>query len=74
MLGVKKGCLAYDGELTNKLYGAESFLTSHHSLSYPRISQSFMEPEGSLPCSKELATGPYPEPDKSSPNHSILFL
>jgi hypothetical protein len=27
-----------------------------------------MEPEGSLSCSKELATGPYPEPDASSPH------
>jgi hypothetical protein len=24
-----------------------------------------MEPEGSLPCSQELANGHYPEPDKS---------
>jgi hypothetical protein len=33
-----------------------------------------MEPEGSLPCSKEPSTGPYPEPDQSIPYHHILFL
>jgi hypothetical protein len=26
-----------------------------------------METEGSLPCSQKCATGPYPEPDESSP-------
>jgi hypothetical protein len=33
-----------------------------------------MEPEGSFPYSQEPATGPYPEPDESSPYHQILFL
>jgi hypothetical protein len=27
----------------------------------------FMDPEGSLLCSQEPATGPYPEPDEYSP-------
>jgi hypothetical protein len=31
-----------------------------------------MKPEGSLPCLQGPATGSYPEPDKSSPYHSIL--
>jgi hypothetical protein len=30
---------------------------------YSRISQHFMKPEGSLPCSQEPSNGPYPEPD-----------
>jgi hypothetical protein len=33
-----------------------------------------MESEGSLPSSQEPSTGPYLEPDQSSPHHSILFL
>jgi hypothetical protein len=31
-----------------------------------------MEPEGSLPCSQEPSTGPYPELDRSSSYHLIL--
>jgi hypothetical protein len=39
-----------------------------------RISQHFMEPEGSLPCSQEASIGPYPELDQSNPYHPILPL
>jgi hypothetical protein len=35
-------------------------------LSYSRNSPHFMEPEGSSPHSQQLATYPYPEPDRSS--------
>jgi hypothetical protein len=33
-----------------------------------------MEPEGSLQCSQELSTGPYPQPDQSNSYHPILSL
>jgi hypothetical protein len=32
-----------------------------------------MEPEGSLPCSQEPATGRYPEQRESSPHPVTLF-
>jgi hypothetical protein len=33
-----------------------------------------MEPEGSLPSSQQLSTCTYPEPDQSSPQHSLLSV
>jgi hypothetical protein len=34
-----------------------------------------MEPEGLLPYLQESSTGPYPEPDQSSPYHpSYLYM
>jgi hypothetical protein len=32
-----------------------------------------MEPESSLPCSQEPATGPYPNLDQNKPHSSTLF-
>jgi len=32
-----------------------------------------MEQEGSLPCSQRSTSGPFPEPDASSPHPSTLF-
>jgi hypothetical protein len=44
-------------------HGAEPFLRSRQLCSSSRTTQHFMEPEGSLPCSQEPSTDPYPEPD-----------
>jgi hypothetical protein len=53
--------------------GITNFMELSQSRSYSRISQRFMIPEGSLPCSQEPSTGPYPKPDRSSPSHPFYL-
>jgi hypothetical protein len=43
-------------------------------LEKPPVSQQFMEPDVSLPCSQKPYTGTYPEPDRSNPYHPILSI
>jgi hypothetical protein len=52
-------------------YGAEPFLSSCQLCSHSGTSQHFKESEGSSLCSQEPSNGPYPEPDRSSPYHTI---
>jgi hypothetical protein len=58
--------------ITTETQGAEPFLRSRKFCSYSRIYQHYTETKGSLPCSEEHSTSPYPEPDQSSPYHPIL--
>jgi hypothetical protein len=54
--------------------GAEPFLRSRQLCSPSRTPRHFMEPEGSIKCSQEPSTCPYPKPYESNPLHRILSL
>jgi hypothetical protein len=55
----------------NLLCGVEYRSRGHKLCSHSVGSQHFMEPEGSLPSLQELSNCTYPEPNQSSPQHSI---
>jgi hypothetical protein len=58
----------------NQLCGVGYCSRGHQLCSHSVVSQNFMELKDSLPRSQELSTCTYPEPNKPSPQHSILSL
>jgi hypothetical protein len=48
--------------------------SSWRANSHSASQDNSMEPEGSWTCSQEPATGPYPEPDASSPIFVTFIL
>jgi hypothetical protein len=57
---------------TNSIEHSPSGEANSHSASQ-EISRLSFEPEGSLPCSQERATGAYPDRDEYSPHLPTLF-
>jgi hypothetical protein len=57
---------------TNSMEQSPSWETNTHP-AIQEIPPPFMEPEGSLPCSQQPATGPYFHTDPSSPQLPTLF-
>jgi hypothetical protein len=51
-----------------------SWVIGHRLYSYSKNPHDFTQPECSVPRSQELSISDYPEPDQSSPHHSILSL
>jgi len=60
-------------DLFNKLTAWSRVLLEKLVVTQSRNSSPFMKPEGSLLCSQEPATNPYPEPDESSPEPPSLL-
>lgn len=56
----------FNGEHATKSMELNSSLEAYNTLCYSINSQPFMQPECSLPCTQELATGPCTELDGSS--------
>jgi hypothetical protein len=57
---------------TNSLDGAESWEVNS-TFSFSRDFPPFIESEGSLLCSQEPTTGPFPERNESNPHPPTLF-
>jgi hypothetical protein len=52
--------------ILSQIHPFHKFILNTSSLSYSSISQHFIEPKSSLPCSQEPTTAPYPKPNQSS--------
>jgi hypothetical protein len=61
-------------QLTNCLINPVEQSSCWESFIQSRNSPNFMEPEGSLPCSQEPVTCPYPQSDQFTPYTHTLFL
>jgi hypothetical protein len=65
---LKVPCLLQKVSEPQEIHGTESFFRSQIFDQLIKRFVSFMENGGSLPCSQELASRPYPEPDYSNPH------
>jgi hypothetical protein len=61
-------------EITQSLMELRPSWEAANSAAIEGLPSILWNPKGSLACSQEPSTGPYPEPDKSNPYHPILSL
>jgi hypothetical protein len=61
-------------KLTNEIHEVKSFFEKLAVVQLVKKRTPFMQPEGSLPCSQDPATDPYPMPLESSPHSHNLFI